>query len=104
VLYTMKKKFAPGSDRFQPSRKLDVPEVDPIPGIKYSHLNISGPQKDGVFGTFVSLIMLQDKNRMVALPVTLKGRGGGWTQNLMIILKILRKSNRKSIKYLFFWA
>jgi hypothetical protein len=33
--------------------------------------------------------MLQDKNRVVAPPVTPKGRGGGRTQNLMIILKIL---------------
>jgi hypothetical protein len=37
--------------------------------------------------------MFQDKNWMVAPPVTPKGRGGGRTRNLMIILKILRKSN-----------
>jgi hypothetical protein len=40
--------------------------------------------------------MFQDKNRVVAPPVTPKGRGGGWTQNLMIILKILRICNVNS--------
>jgi hypothetical protein len=34
--------------------------------------------------------MFLDKNRVVAPSVTPKGRGGGKTQNLMIILKILR--------------
>jgi hypothetical protein len=38
-------------------------EVDPIPGIKYSH------KKDGVIGTFICHIMFQDKNRVVAPPV-----------------------------------
>jgi hypothetical protein len=33
--------------------------------------------------------MFQDKNRVVAPPATPKGRGGGRTQNLMIILKII---------------
>jgi RNase H-like domain found in reverse transcriptase len=47
-------------------------------------------QKDGVFGTFVCIIMLQDKNRVVVPPVKPKGRGGGRTQNLIIILKFLR--------------
>jgi hypothetical protein len=40
--------------------------------------------------------MLQDKNRVVAPPVTPKGRGGGRTQNLMIILKILEICNVNS--------
>jgi hypothetical protein len=40
--------------------------------------------------------MLQDKNQVVAPPFTQKGRGGSQTQNLMIILKILRKSNLNS--------
>jgi hypothetical protein len=40
--------------------------------------------------------MFQDKNRVVAPPVTPKGWSGGWTQNLMIILKILRICNVKS--------
>jgi hypothetical protein len=40
--------------------------------------------------------MLQDKNRVVAPPVTPKGRGGGQTQKLMIILKILRICNLNS--------
>jgi hypothetical protein len=52
--------------------------------------------KDGVCGTLVCLIMFQDKNRVVASPVTPKGRGGGRTHNLMIILKILRKNNVNS--------
>jgi hypothetical protein len=34
--------------------------------------------------------------RVVAPPVTPKGRGGGWTQNLMIMLKILRICNVNS--------
>jgi hypothetical protein len=40
--------------------------------------------------------MLQEKNRMVAPPVTPKKRGGGRTQNLMIILKILEICNVNS--------
>jgi hypothetical protein len=40
--------------------------------------------------------MFQDKNQVVAPPVTPKGRGGGWSQNLMIILKILRTGNLNS--------
>jgi hypothetical protein len=40
--------------------------------------------------------MFQDKNWVVAPPVTPKGRGGGQTQNLMIILKILRICNVNS--------
>jgi hypothetical protein len=40
--------------------------------------------------------MFQDKNRVVAQPVTPKGRGGGWTQNLMVILKIFRICNVNS--------
>jgi hypothetical protein len=40
--------------------------------------------------------MFQDKNRVVAPPVTPKGWGGGLTQNLMIILKILRICNVNS--------
>jgi hypothetical protein len=40
--------------------------------------------------------MFQDKNQVVAPPVTPKGRGGGGTQNLMIILKILRICNLNS--------
>jgi hypothetical protein len=40
--------------------------------------------------------MLHDKNRVVVPPVTPKGRGGGRNQNLMIILKILRKNNINS--------
>jgi hypothetical protein len=42
---------------------------------------------------FVCLFMLQGKNRVVVPPVTPKGRSGYRTQNLMIILKIRRKSN-----------
>jgi hypothetical protein len=52
--------------------------------------------KDSVFEVFVCLIIFQDKNRVVAPPVTPKGRGGDWTQNLMIILKILRICNVNS--------
>jgi hypothetical protein len=40
--------------------------------------------------------MFQDKNRVVAPPVTPKGRGGGRTQNFMIVLKILRICNVNS--------
>jgi hypothetical protein len=40
--------------------------------------------------------MFQDKNRVVAPPVTPRGQGGGKTQNLMIILKILRICNVNS--------
>jgi hypothetical protein len=40
--------------------------------------------------------MFQDKTRVVAPPVTPKGRGSGRTQNLMIILKILRIRNVNS--------
>jgi hypothetical protein len=40
--------------------------------------------------------MFQDKNWVVAPLVTPKGQGGGRTQNLMIILKILRICNVKS--------
>jgi hypothetical protein len=40
--------------------------------------------------------MFHDKNRVVVPPVTPKGRGGGKTQNLMIILKILRICNVNS--------
>jgi hypothetical protein len=45
----------------------------------------------------LSGIMFQDENQIVAPPVMPKGRGGGRTQNLMIILKILRKSYLYSI-------
>jgi hypothetical protein len=55
-------------------------------------------KKDGVLETFVCLIMFQDINRVVEPPVTLKGQGSGRTRNVMIILKILRKSNRNSVK------
>jgi hypothetical protein len=40
--------------------------------------------------------MFQDKTRVVTPPVTPEGRGGGPTQNLMIILKILRICNVNS--------
>jgi hypothetical protein len=40
--------------------------------------------------------MFQDKNRVVAPPVTPKGRGGGGIQNLMIILKKFRIGNLNS--------
>jgi hypothetical protein len=40
--------------------------------------------------------MFQDKNWVVAPPVTPKERGGGVTQNFIIILKILRKNNLNS--------
>jgi hypothetical protein len=40
--------------------------------------------------------MFQEKNRVVAPPVTPQGRGSGRTQNLMIILKILRIGNVNS--------
>jgi hypothetical protein len=56
--------------------------------------------KDDAFGTFICLIMFQDKNRVVVPLVTPKGRGGGRTKNLMIKLKILQKSFLKSEIYL----
>jgi hypothetical protein len=66
--------FALVSNVFQPAPNSEVPVVDQIPGFKYSHLNISGPMV-GVFGTLeLYFIMLQDKNRLVAPPVTPKGR------------------------------
>jgi hypothetical protein len=52
---------------------------------QYKLIQIEFLYKDGVFGTFVCLIMSQDKNRVVAPPVTKNERGGGAIQNLMII-------------------
>jgi hypothetical protein len=76
-----------------------VPGSRPNPRVKIfppEYLGTYALQEDGVFGVFVCLIKLQDKNWVVAPPVTPKGRGGGWTQNLMIILKILRICNVNS--------
>jgi hypothetical protein len=93
--------FALVSGRFQPAPNYEVPgsRLNPRDKIFLSeYLGTYVLKKDGVHETFVCLIMFQDINRVVAPPVTLKGRGTGRTQNLMIILKILRKSNIKSVK------
>jgi hypothetical protein len=75
--------FALVSDRFQPTPNSEVAGSKPNPRVQIF------PPEYGAFGIFVCLIMFQDKNWVVAPPVTPKGRGGDRTQNLMIILKIL---------------
>jgi hypothetical protein len=40
-------------------------------------------KKDGVVGTFVSLIMLQDGNQVVASLATPEEQDGSWTQNVI---------------------
>jgi hypothetical protein len=85
--------FALVSERFQPTLNSKVPGSKPNPRVQIfppEYLGTYALEKDGVFGTFVCLIMFQHKNRVVAPPVTPKGRGSGQTQKLMIILKILR--------------
>jgi hypothetical protein len=83
--------FALVSNRFQPAPNSEVPGSRPNPRVQIflpEYLGNYALQKDGFFGVFVYLIMFQDKNRVVAPPVTPRGRGSGKTQNLMIILKI----------------
>jgi hypothetical protein len=80
-------------DRFQTAPNSEVPGTSPSPRVRIfspKYLGTYALLKDGFFGTFVFLIMFRDKNQVVAPPVTPKGRSGGRTQNLMIILKILR--------------
>jgi hypothetical protein len=76
-----------------------VPGSRPNPMVQIfppEYLGTYALYKDGVFGTFVCLIMYQYKNRVVAPPVMTNGRCGGGIQNLMIILKILRICNLNS--------
>jgi hypothetical protein len=75
------------SDWFQPVPYSKVPESRPNPRVQIfppEYLETNAFYKDGVFGTFVCLVMSQDKNRVVAPPVTQKGRGFDRPQNLMI--------------------
>jgi hypothetical protein len=91
--------FALVSNRFQLTPNQEVPGSRPNPRVQIfppEYLGTYALQKYGVHGIFVCLIMFQDKNWVVTPPVTPKGWGGGRTQNLMIILKILRICNVNS--------
>jgi hypothetical protein len=88
--------FALVSDRFQPAPNSDVTGSRPDPGVQVfppEDLRTYALKKDCVFGTFVCLIMFQDKNRVVVPPATPRRQPN---QNLMIILKILRICNVNS--------
>jgi hypothetical protein len=64
-------------------------EVDPIPGFKYSHLNISGPMH------YRKIVALE----FLLVLLCFRTKTGWWrhrSQNLMIILKILRICNVNS--------
>jgi hypothetical protein len=91
--------FALVFNRFQPAPNSKVPGSGPNPRVQIfppEYLGSYALYKVGVFGTFVCFIMFQDKNRVVAPPVTPKRRDGGQTQNLMFILKFIRIFNLNS--------